>query len=119
MHRRTLEILLPLPGVFMLLAILVDAGYLRYAGFVTQDAAVVAAQQLAAEPSFASGTMAIRAACAALQPLREVGNACSPSTVLVRTSREVVVVTYLASPPIPVPGWTGKLSITRFVRLAV
>lgn len=118
---RWMQVFLALPGIAMLLCVLVNASYYRYASVLTADAAATAAHQLATQGRFASGAMAAEVACAALQPLPDVGLDCSTAMVRVIAGprgvddRRIaqVVVTYFAAPLVPVPGWVHKMTVSR------
>ena len=126
-----LELALLSPWIFFLFAGAMDMGFYAYAMISTQNAARVAAEYTSYRLALAGNSdVACQYALGEMSTLSNVRNLTScgaaPLVVAARsltdsdgaTATEVTV-TYTTAQLIPIPGVTGKLTITRKVQMRV
>ena len=120
-----IEVSLMAPWIFFLFVGTLDLGFYSYAVIATQNAARVAAAQTSATPTTATdNTLACNFALTELNVLPNTRSltTCDALPVIVNATSFVdadgatatrVDVTYQTINMIPIPGLTGRLSITR------
>jgi hypothetical protein len=120
-----IEVSLMAPWIFFLFVGTLDLGFYSYAVIATQNAARVAAAQTSATPTTATdNTLACNFALTELNVLPNTRSlaTCAALPVIVNATTFVdadgataarVDVTYQTINMIPIPGLTGRLSITR------
>ncbi|HXI40297.1 MAG TPA: TadE/TadG family type IV pilus assembly protein [Bryobacteraceae bacterium] len=120
-----IEVSLMAPWIFFLFVGTLDLGFYSYAVIATQNAARVAAAQTSATPTTAiDNTLACNFALTELNVLPNTRSltTCAALPVIVNATSFVdadgatatrVDVTYQTINMIPIPGLTGRLSITR------
>ncbi len=124
-----IETALMAPWIFLLFIGIFDLGFYAYAGIVTANAARVAA--LSTSNSVASAADSTTACAYALEEMRSlpnVGNSTTTCGTVVTAAAVAVVeadtsttsqvtISYQTIPLIPIPGLTGRMTITRVAQM--